>query len=99
MPLLKDGTDIDHGVRLRTRRREALDRRRVRLEKLAKLAEGGASARRVMAVGEDVNSPGAVGPCDVAEVNRFGVRQSDNRGRVKAHSDREALCEVLERRF
>ena len=52
-----------------------------------------------MPVGENVDAPGAVGPGDVAKVDRFGVGQPDDRGRVEAHPDREALREVLEHRI
>src|ERR1019366_9146162 len=59
MLLLEDGTDIDHGVGVGTRWREALDRRRVRLQELAQRPGAGVSARGVVLVGEDVDAPSA----------------------------------------
>ena len=43
-----------------------------------------------MQVGEDVDMPRAVRTGDVAEVERFGVGQADDRGGMESHADREA---------
>ena len=45
---------------------------------------------------EDVQAPGAVRVGGVAELDRLGVGQADDRRGVEAHPDREALREVLD---
>ena len=99
MALLENYADIDHGVGIGVRGCEPTDGRRVRGQELAKPPDLRLLAGGVVAVTEDVDAPRAIGAGGMAEVERFGVGQSDDRDRVEAHADREALGKVLEGRL
>src|SRR5438270_4664925 len=99
MTLLEDRAYVDHRVGRGTRRREALDRRRLRGQKFAQLPGARVALSWSATVSEDIDAPGPVRPRDVAEMDWFGIGQPDDRGGVEAHPHREPLGEMLPGRF
>ena len=87
-------------VDVRACRRVSPDRRLRRLgEKIAQRADAGGRRRGILRAGEGEDAPAAVRLDRVAEVNRLGVRQTDDRRRMEAHADHEAFGQMLMRRL
>ena len=73
-----------------------LHRRLRRLgEKVAQRADAGAGRGGILRAGKREDAPAAVRLDRVAEVNRLGVRDADDRRGMKAHADRQPLGQML----
>ena len=72
------------------------DRRLGRLRRESRRARGGATTDRgVFRAGKGEETPAAIGLDRVAEMDRLGVGEADDRRRMEAHADREARGQVL----
>ena len=68
-------------------------------EEFAQGAQPGGSGGGVFRSGKDEEPPPAIRFDGVTQVNRPGIRQPDDRGRMKAHTDHQAFREMLIGRF
>jgi hypothetical protein len=100
MVLLEDGAHVDHRVDIRQRRRVPPNRRvgRVR-EKVAQSSHPRGGCSGILRIGEGENPPAAVRLNRVAQMNRLGIGQTNDRRRMETHADHEALCQLLMHRF
>ena len=84
MALLEDGPHIDHGVDVRFCRGVSSDRQSLGFcEKRAERAQLGGRSGGVFGVGEGEEPPAAIRLDHVAQVNRPGVGQTDDRAVVQ----------------
>ena len=100
MALLEDGPDIDHGVDIRARGvylRTGDSGDSARNSHSARMPRGRRGG--ILRAGKGEEAPAAVGLDRVAEMHRLGVGQADDRRRMEAHADRQALGQMLVRRL
>ena len=64
-------------------------------EKIAQRADAGAGRGGILRAGKREDAPAAVGLDRVAEVNRLGVRDANDRRGMKPHADRQPFGEML----
>ena len=96
MRLLEHGADIDHRVDVLVRR-GVCPHRRVGCsgQKVAQGPDAGGRRGGILRAGKGEDAPAAVRLDRVAEVNRLGVGQTDDRRGMKAHADLKTLGQML----
>ncbi len=67
-------------------------------QKIAQRPDAGVGCGRILGPGKGQDAPAAIRLDDVAEVDRLGVRETNDRRGMKAHPDRQPLGQMLMRR-
>src|SRR5262249_52960826 len=88
--------NVDYGVDILPSARILSDGRvRILGEKIAQSADGGGCGGWIARSGKGEDAKAAVGFHDVAEMNRLGVGETDDRRRMKAGSSNESFSQML----
>ena len=96
MSLLEHRADIDHRVDIHAAAGIFSDRRLPTLcEKIAQPTDGGARGGRIARSRKGEDPKASIRFDDVAEVNRLGVRETDDRRGMKAFSNDESFSQML----
>src|SRR5262249_23209772 len=100
MRLLEHRAHVDQRVDILALARVSANRRLLTPgEKFAPPADGGAAGGGIAHRRKGEQAKASIRSGDVAEVNRLGVGETDDRRRMKARADNEAFGEMLVDRF